>query len=628
MPVAKHRRKKPGRAGAGVTVNRAKLSVGRTWSASDALEKLQSGAVEPALDDAVVRIKESPDDLEALHIAGVAATRLGRLADAIDLLKRAHQVKPADTAVLVNLGRAQSQAGDLLGARESYRAATQLDPNDANAFFNLGNIFSRQEAFYAALEAYQTAIRLSPAKRADIFNNYGYALASVSRHTDAIKAYQEAIAVDPGFADAHNNLGVSQVFVREAIPALQSFQLAGRLGVRVSDSMVNRAGALFELDQLSEALECTDRALALDSSDAEAWRIRGICLAGLGRAGEALEALNQAVDCDPTSGDAKFSRAIHRLRLGDYVGGWHDYESRWTSSFLRRSRRSFPQPQWDGSATLSGKTLLLHAEQGFGDTLQFIRFASRFKALGPQVILEAQPALVSVLSRTELGIDRVIPRGGPLPMFDFHLPLMSCPHVLGISLQSLAVPLPYLRVCADKARQWRARLGEVGGPLIGLVCSGSRTHREDRHRSIPLEELFSALPIGPRYVLLQADIRSDDRRLLSQRADVLNFADKLTDFDETAALCSLMTQIVSVDTSVAHLAGAMGLPVKLLLPFNADFRWLMKRDDSPWYPTMKLYRQPIMGKWADALAALREDLTQQLSSSDRSVKSEYDICEV
>jgi ADP-heptose:LPS heptosyltransferase len=213
-------------------------------------------------------------------------------------------------------------------------------------------------------------------------------------------------------------------------------------------------------------------------------------------------------------------------------------------------------------------------------------------------------------------------------MFDFHLPLMSCPHVLGISLQSLAVPLPYLRVCADKARQWRARLGEVGGPLIGLVCSGSRTHREDRHRSIPLEELFSALPIGPRYVLLQADIRSDDRRLLSQRADVLNFADKLTDFDETAALCSLMDAVVSVDTSVAHLAGALNRPVHLLLPFNSDFRWLRHRSDSPWYPSMRLFRQPAMGRWTEPLAEMGATLLAEIKKTLADHLIEYADCEV
>lgn len=628
MPVAKHRKKKYARPTERSAASLPLVTLEACWRAEDALARLQTGDVEGALAQAVARIIDSKNDVDALHIAGVAATRLGRLHDAIGFLTLACQGRPNDTSLRVNLGRAQSLAGDLLGARDSYTVATRLDPSDANSFFNLGNVFSRQEAYYAAIEAYQAAIRLSVKKRADIYNNYGYALASVSRHAEAIKAYQEAIAIDPNFADAHNNLGVSQVFFREALPALQSFQIASGLGGRPSDAMVNRAGALFELDQLSEALTCTDRALDIDPRDAEAWRIRGICLVALGRSDDALSALNQAVELDPESGDARFSRAIHRLRVGDFEGGWHDYESRWASSYLRRSRRQFVQPQWDGYETLIGKTLLLHAEQGFGDTIQFVRFARQFKALGALVILEVQPALAALLDRNEFGVDRVVTRGEPLPSFDLHLPLMSCPYTLRVDPKSLSDRSPYLSANSEKAQKWSRELGDSNSPLVGLAFSGSRTHREDRHRSIQLEKALSALPIGPRYVLLQADIRSDDRRVLAQRPDVLYFAEKLTDFDETAALCSLMSQVVSVDTSVAHLAGAMGIPVKLLLPFTPDFRWLLNRCDSPWYPTLKLYRQVVMGQWESPLAAVRQDLTNWLLSMETNLKVERISCEV
>ncbi len=631
MPVAKHRRKKTARAVDGTQSRSAGAQIvsgPSTWHAAEVLARLQDGEVDEALVRAAQRIQGHPEDVEALHIAGVAATRLGQFTEAIRYLRTAHEVCPGDPSILINLGRAHSQVGDLQAARESYRAATQLDPSNANAFFNLGNIFSRQEAFYAALEAYESALRLSPQKRADLYNNYGYALASLSRHKEAVQAYKQAIAIDPEFADAYNNLGVSQIYLRDALPALQSFELAKGLGGRLSDSTVNRAGALFELDQLDEALLSTERALAIDRDDAEAWRIRGICLAAQCEDRLALEALDRAVALDPQSGNAQFSRAIHRLRLGDFKGGWHDYEARWSSSFMSRSRRKFVQPQWDGSSNLRGKRILLHEEQGFGDTLQFVRFARFFQSLGATLILEVQPALFSLLSRSPLGFDRIVRWGDPLPDFDFHISLLSCPQAFGLELQSIPAQVPYLCVDEERVARWRQRLGQSPAGLVGLVCSGSRTHREDRHRSLPLEELLSVMPRGPRYVMLQADIRSDDRRALALRPDVVSFAEHLTDFDETAALCSLTDTVVTVDTSVAHLAGALNRPVHVLLPFNADFRWLRNRVDSPWYPSMRLYRQQAMGRWLEPLAAIEAMLSAELKPTHPNRLIEHADCEV
>lgn len=631
MPVAKHRKKKTVSAAA---LERRRIKPCRAifgppiWSAAEVLSSLQAGQADVALARAGERLVLQPNDVEALHIAGVAATRLEQFTDAIRYLQTAHELCPEDPAILINLGRAKSQAGDLQAARESYRMAVRLDPSNANAFFNLGNVFSRQEAFYAAIEAYESALRLSEIKRADLYNNYGYALASLSRHTEAVAAYRQAIAIDPQFADAHNNLGVSQMFVGSVLPALKSFEQSRTFGGRAADEYVNRAGSLFELDQLDEALLSTERALAIDQADAEAWRLRGVCLAAKCEDHLALEALDRAVALDLFSGDAQFSRGIHRLRLGDLKGGWHDYEARWISSFLRRARRNFVQPPWDGQSSLNGRTVLLHAEQGLGDTLQFVRFAGRLKALGATVLLEAQPALVSLLTRSVTCVDRVLARGEPLPAFDVHIPLMSCPHLLGIELHSIPAEVPYLSVDEGRAVRWQRRLGNSPAGLVGLVCSGSRTHREDRHRSLPLEKLLSALPLGPRYVVLQTDLRSDDRRALANRPDVLSFAEQLTDFDETAALCSLMDAVVSVDTSVAHLAGALDRPVHLLLPFNSDFRWLRHRSDSPWYPSMRLYRQPAMGRWTEPLAEMGASLLAEMKKTLADYLIEHADCEV
>ncbi len=608
MPVSRHRKstaKKPVRKAS----PRSTGPLPESWDPGLALAMLRAGDAAGSLTSALARLSSIPGDVDALHIAGVSSTRLGQHAAAIRYLLTASGLRPEDASILINLGRAQSDASELDAARASYARATELEPENANAFFNLGNVLSRQERFERAVTSYEAAIRLSPVKRADIYNNYGYALASLSRHADAIEAYKQSIAADPSFADAHNNLGVSQVFLKQAAPALESFRMAGGLGGKLSDGFVNRAGALFELDEIDDALECTRQAIELVPRDAEAWRIRGICLAAKGRHEDAMAALDHAVACDPGSGDAKFSRAIQRLRCGGGDGAWQDYESRWESSFLRRSRRGFSQPQWDGMTLADGKTLLVHAEQGFGDTLQFIRYASVLTTRAPRIIFEVQPALRDLIQRSAPGGVKVIARGESLPNFDYHLPLMSCPGVFGEAPGRSAGARPYLVTTPEKVTVWQARLGDAGSPLVGVVSSGSRTHREDRHRSIPLTDLLRALPAGPKYVILQPELREKDRIALESRDDLVHFGDLLTDFDETAALCSLMDHVVSVDTSVAHLAGALGVRTHLLLPFNPDFRWLLSRSDSPWYPSMRLYRQRAMADWCGPLSEVGQAFT-------------------
>jgi hypothetical protein len=295
-----------------------------------------------------------------------------------------------------------------------------------------------------------------------------------------------------------------------------------------------------------------------------------------------------------------------RLTLGDFDGGWKEYEWRWKTGALAAQRRQFKAPLWLGDAPVSGKTILLHAEQGFGDTIQFIRYAPLLASRGAKVVCEVQPELLSLLSRFD-GID-VIAKGEPLPPFDLHCPLLSLPFAFGTKLETIPASIPYLAPSAERLAHWRDRLPR-GGPRAGFVWSGSSSHKNDSNRSIPLARL-AALFADPSLACfsLQCELRDADNEALRGLPNLVQLGGGLRDFADTAAVISLLDVVISVDTSVAHLAGALGKPVVILLPYAADFRWMRGCDETPWYPTAKLFRQPAFGDWDSVIARLSDEL--------------------
>jgi len=307
----------------------------------------------------------------------------------------------------------------------------------------------------------------------------------------------------------------------------------------------------------------------------------------------------------PDFAQAKFVEGVAKLTLGDF-SGWRGYEARWGVGFLASHRRSLAAPLWLGDQSLDGKTILLHAEQGFGDTLQFVRYAPLFAGRGANVILEVQPELARLLSPLP-GVAAVIARGKPLPRFDCHCPLMSLPLAFATELATIPAIIPYIAPADQDVALWRERLPRR--PLIGLVWSGERSHDNDGNRSLRLETLLPLLRTPDvTFVSLQHEVRDGDRALLREQSAVIHIGDLFCDFADTAAAVSLLDAVISADTAVAHLAGAMGKPLLLLLPFGADFRWLRERDDSPWYPTARLFRQPAFGEWGSVIEVLRHEL--------------------
>jgi hypothetical protein len=346
------------------------------------------------------------------------------------------------------------------------------------------------------------------------------------------------------------------------------------------------------------------------ASAAELYVNKGTALRALIRDDEALASFAAAVR--PDCAEAHWNAALIRLRRGDFATGWRDYEWRWRKADWAGRRRSFSAPLWRGDEPIAGKTMLLHAEQGLGDTIQFVRYAPRVAERGTTVVLECAPQLKGLLQGLD-GIAHVIATGEALPPFDLHCPLLSLPLAFRTELATVPSAVPYIRPPAEGAAKWRGRLPSNGRPCVGLCWAGSNAHLNDRNRSIALDRFAKIFTVGGvDFVSLQKDASAADAAILSAHNVALP-AVQFADFADTAAVVGMLDLVISVDTSVAHLAGAMGKPVALLLPFSPDWRWMLDRADSPWYPTMRLFRQATLGAWDGVIARVCDALAEVVS---------------
>jgi len=347
-----------------------------------------------------------------------------------------------------------------------------------------------------------------------------------------------------------------------------------------------------------------DRALALRPDYAEAHTNRGVTLHVLKRFDEALQCYAHALAARPDFAEAHYNEGLSRLLTGDFDRGWAEHDWWRGIAQFKRSDRNFTQPRWTGAQAIAGKTILLHAEQGFGDTIQFCRYAARVEALGARVILEVQETLRDLIRSLD-GAVQVVAKGDTLPPFDMHCPFLSLPLAFGTRLATIPSQTPYLYASAQAVADWNARLPPRTRPRIGLAWSGRPEHNNDQNRSIDLASFLSPLQgIDATLVSLQREVRAADAIVLQERRDVIHFGEALKDFSDTAALAANMDLVIAVDTSVAHLAGALAKPVWMLLPFVPDWRWLLDRDDSPWYPTARLFRQDDSRQWNGAFGRL------------------------
>jgi tetratricopeptide (TPR) repeat protein len=496
----------------------------------------------------------------------------GKLEDAAELFAGLHALDAANPAVDRELGIVRAMQGDLAGALPLLERAVTAAPRDVLAHNVLSVCRFEAGAFEAALASADAAIALLPAF-APALNNRGNALLRLGRPAEALTALEAAAALTPDDAVVWLNL----------------------------------ANVQRDLGRPEAALANLEKALALDPGLAAAHTNLANVLQDLGRREEALARYARALALDPASVDAHWNRSLLNLLIGNFEAGWREYEWRWRRDAPETRPRAFAAPPWLGEAPLAGRSVLLHCEQGMGDCIQFIRFAPRVAALGGRVVVEAFAPLAD-LFRSVDGVDQVVTRGTALPATDLQCPLMSLPLALGAFAPPADQAFPYLKAPASRRAAWRERLGPASRPRVGLVASGSPIHRADHLRSLALERLLAAAPEGLELHLLQKEVSAAERAAGETRG-VAVWADQLTDFADTAALCALMDLVVSVDTGVAHLAGALARPVRILVPFDPDWRWGVAGQASAWYPTARLLRQAVRGDWSAPLAALAAELS-------------------
>ena len=517
-------------------------------------------------------LQRQPKHFDALHLSGVIALQTKDHETAVDLIGQAIAMDSGFAMAHGNLGLAQARLGRLDAAMASYDRAIGLNPDYADAYINRGDLLMTLRRHEAALVSYDKAIALKPIVP-ETYNNRGVALLELGRYAEALQSCDAAVAQRPNFAEAHKN----------------------------------RGNALKRLGRYEAAVRSYDQAIALKPDYVEACNNLGNALSELKRYAEALAGYDRALAVRPDYAEAHFGKANALLILGEFDSGWREYEWRWSEHIRVDRARNFSQPRWTGSASIVGKTILLYDEQGLGDAIQFARYAGLVSGLGARVVLEVQKPLLRLFADLN-GVSQVLARGEALPPFDCHCPLLSLPLAFGTILDSIPCAGHYLSCDPIRVAQFRDELGPKTSPRIGLAWSGSAVHANDRYRSIPLSDFLAGLPSGYQYVCLQKEVRDADRKILDARPDILHLDDQLGDFSDTAALCGLMDVVISVDTSLAHLAGALGKEVRILLPFNPDWRWLLDRTDSPWYPSARLYRQEEIGQWAGTLQRLKADL--------------------
>ena len=430
------------------------------------------------------------------------------------------------------------------------------------------------------------------------------------RLAEAEALYRQALARDPSLTNVHTNLGAALQAQGRIEAAADAYRAALALAPDNSAARSNLGVAQRILGQLDEALAQQDAALALDPRSATFTSNRALVMQDMGLLAEAIAAFERAIALDPAFADAHMGLGVTRLLTGDFAGGWPEYEWRLARKDVAQPQR--PGPRWDGGE-LAGKTLLLQCEQGLGDAIQFIRYAPLVAALGARVLVSAPPPLRTLFVGAA-GIDAVIDEADP-PPFDLWAPLLSTPGLVGTRLETIPAPGAYLRPDPARTEHWCGKLAGLTEPRIGITWRGNPNHLNDRNRSLGAARLARALGSpGINLVSLQKDARPDELALLG--AAVFDAGPHLADMAETAAVIANLDIVLTVDSAVAHLAGAMGAKTCVLLPFSPDWRWLLGRDDSPWYPSLRLFRQPAPGDWTGALSSVQSVLARPLPEPD------------
>ncbi|MFM9912420.1 MAG: tetratricopeptide repeat protein [Methylophilaceae bacterium] len=555
----------------------------------------------------------SPLFVDATQQLAVALNGCGKPHEALVYYRRALKAEPDNplalnqcASILIGLDRPEE-------AEEYVQQALKVSPENAASLMHLGRIALLQDKPAAAEDLFNKSLQHS-ADDVNCLNWLGLAQLQQDKYADAQRALQKAVTLDPDLAQAHNNLGLAQHRQGELSNAVASFKSALSIDESYVSAKINLANSLRILGQHDAACETLQSVLATHPQSTEALNNLATVYQDMGQTHQALSCLEQASRINPSLPHVKWNTALAQLLLGDYLNGWANFESRWEGcSNLKNAYQKPLNTAWRGE-DLSNKTLLLWAEQGFGDTLQFVRFVENLLKLGAKIILEVQKELVGLLQNT-FKTTTVIASGETIPAYDYHCPMMSLPFHLGITLENPSNSTPYLMADKKKTAYWRKKLNSTQGKKVGLVWAGSSRGSNielvviDARRSLKLSALADILGIlGYSFFSLQKGEHSKQIRELGLNDQLIDFSEEWTDFEDTAAFIANLDMVISVDTAVAHLAGALGKETWLLNRHDTCWRWLADRNDSPWYPTLRLFRQPKLGDWDTVISNVAKAL--------------------
>ena len=582
----------------------------------------------------------------AFHEAGVGHMQAGRHLEAQLCCRQALAIDADHVGTLHLMGLLALQARQYDHAIAWTARANRRD-TETDYLHSLGTALEQQGLHQEAFKAFDISVQIKPAD-ATLWASHGNALANLGRAAEALSSYQRVLALDPTHADAAFRCGLLLLTLKRPEEALACLNRADELVPDHASVLAHRAFALHELRRFEEALADNRRAHTLNPTNAEYCNNAGSCLQWLRRDEEALQWFEKALALqpgfiralinkasslfqmrrideaaavyrqvqaiDPGNTDAEWNLSFVHLVTGDFEAGWAAREVRWNAHMRPAAYPHFTEPMWRGEGGVDGKTILVFADEGLGDTIQYARYVPMLAARGARVLLAAQEPLLSLLSGLP-GVAQCVLRSAPsLPAFDMHCAICSLPYAFGTRLDTIPAATPYLPAAPDaRVRVWEARLRERLGsgrkPRIGLTWAGNPQQMNDHNRSAPLRTLLRLLDTGLDFVSLQKAPGADDQALLAQ-TDIVDLTALLTDFTETAALASCLDLVISVDTSVAHLCGALGRPTWVMLAYAPDSRWLLDRDDSPWYPTARLFRQGAARDWAEVIENVRRELAR------------------
>jgi tetratricopeptide (TPR) repeat protein len=607
------------------------------------------GRFDEALESYEQALAIRPDYAEALNNRGNALHNLKRLDEALESLEQALEIRPDYADTLNNRGVIFQELGRFDEALECYQRALAISPDYADALNNRGNTLQELTRFDEALASYQQALAIRP-DYPEAHNNRGVILQELGRFDEALECYQRALAIRPDYAGAHNNRGNTLQDLARFGEALESFERALEIMPNYAEAHNNRGNTLQDLKRFDEALECYQRALAIRPGYAEAFNNRGNTLQKLGRFdealegyeravatrvdyaeafnnrgnalqelvrfGEALESYQRAIAIRPDYAACHANRSLLLLQTGRFAEGWQEYE--WRRKIDSRPSHPLSAPEWTGDDT-NARRLLFYSEQGLGDTIQFCRFACSIAARGREVLLEVQPSLGGLLGSLD-GV-KVIRNGSTVPEHDAELPLMSLPHVLRTTPETMPGNLPYLFADPARVAAWAKRL-PAGQFRVGIVWQGKSTADVDIGRSIPLR-CFAPLCHIPGLTLISLQ-KYDGAEQLAHLPPGMRVETLGAEFDagsdafvDCAAVMTNLDLVISSDTAAAHLAGALGRPVWIVLKHVPDWRWMMYREDTPWYPTARLFRQARRDDWDEVFERIAAELARAAAAKTK-----------